>query len=296
MSNLTPIDPPSLQPLAGSFEENQLETELKKVFVTVFERLVRERERALNLYGMAHLGGDELVARSLYGDGLAVIRRDAERVRFLLKSWRARNPKRGMLFLRTYLQTIWPNEWSIDQFWHPIATALEYPAHKTPNGNPETHFLTSRVRVGVTVEADDGTGLVAMQKALRSTLAARLVLELVLNVSMENVGETGLALASGAAGSAPLYTEGKLIASDVVTSPLPILLGAVIGMPVNFRGSMRIPHTHSNGVSINDGAGIEQPVNLIGSLTQPAHVDNQLVIADGMDAKMPVYIVGKLRL
>lgn len=296
MSNLTPIDPPSLAPLAGSFEQNQLESELKKVFLAVFEKLVRERERALNLYGMAHLGGDELVARNLYGDGLAVIRRDAERVRFLLKAWRARNPKRGMLFLRTYLQTIWPNEWRIDQFWHPIATALEYPAHKTTYGSPKTHFLTSRVRVGVTVEADDGTGLVAMQKALRSTLAARLVLELVLNVEMENAGATGLGLSNGGVGITLLHGEGKLIAQDVVTSPLPILLGAVIGMPAQFQGSLRIPGVYGNGVSINDGAAIGQSVSLIGSLTQAESWGGELAYANGMDLGMPVYIVGKIRL
>ncbi len=296
MSNLIPVTPPDLRPLVGSFEESQIESELKKVFIAVFESMVRERERTLNLYGMAHLGDESLMARNLSGDGLAVIRRDAARVRFLLKSWRARNPKRGMLFLRTYLQTIWPNEWSVDQFWHPIASALEYPAHKTTTGDPETHFLTSRVRVGVTVEADDGTGLVAMQKALRSTLAARLVLELVLNIEMANTGNTGLALADGAAGIAPLYTEGKLVASDVVTSPLPILLGAVIGMPVNFKGSMRLPRMPGNSIAINDGAGIEQPVSLTGSLTRADSMGGELTVANGMDAQMPVYIVGKLRL
>ena len=100
MADLTPIAPPSLAPLVGSYEENQLESDLKKIFVTVFERMVRERERSLNLYGMAHLGDEELVGRNLQTDGLAVIRRDAERMRFLLKAWRARNPRRGMLFLR----------------------------------------------------------------------------------------------------------------------------------------------------------------------------------------------------
>lgn len=201
-----------------------------------------------------------------------------------------------MLFLQTYLQTVWPNEWSIDQFWHPIATAVEYPAHKTVDGDPATHFLTSRVRVGVTVDSDDGTGLAAMQKALRSTLAARLVLELVLNVSIENVGQTGLALADGAAGIAPLYADGKLVASDVVTSPLPILLGAVIGMPVNFSGSLRIASQYSGAVSVNGGAGIEQPVSLVGSLTRAENWGGELAIADGMDIAMPVYIVGKLKL
>jgi hypothetical protein len=206
MSNLTPVDPPSLAPLVHSFENNQLESELKQVFLTVFENLVRERERALNLYGMAHLGDDELVQRSLQGDGLAMIRRDAAQMRFLLKAWRARNPERGMLFLRKYLQTVWPNEWHIDQFWHPIASAINYPEHKTLDGDPETHFLTSRVRAGVTVAVDDGTGLVAIQKALRSTLAARIVLEMVLIVVMENK----LGVANGMSFTMPIHATGAM--------------------------------------------------------------------------------------
>lgn len=206
MSNLTPVDPPSLAPLVHSFENNQLESELKQIFLTVFENLVRERERALNLYGMAHLGDDELVQRSLQNDGLAMIRRDAVQMRFLLKAWRARNPERGMLFLRKYLQTVWPNEWRIDQFWHPIASAIDYPEHKTLDGNPETHFLTSRVRAGVTVSVDDGTGLASMQKALRSTLAARIVLEMVLIVAMAN----GVRFANGASVLMPIYAAGAM--------------------------------------------------------------------------------------
>lgn len=296
MSNLIPIDPPSQQPLQGSFDADQLENELKTVFMTVFENLIRDRERALNLYGMAHLGDAELVGNNLKSDGLAVIRRDAYRMQFLLKSWRARNPKRGLLFLQKYLQTIWPNEWSVDQFWHPTATANLYPALKTINGDQETHFLTSRVRVGVTVDADDGTGLVALQKALRSTLAARLVLELVLNIDIQNAGDNGLALSNGVGGITPLYTEGKLVASDEIRSPLPILLGAVIGMPVNYGGSLKIPQSYAGGVSINDGVAIDMPLNLIGSLTQTETWGGTLSINDGMDITMPVYITGKLRL
>jgi hypothetical protein len=236
MTNLTPVDPPSLAPLTASAEENQLESELKQVFLTVFGNLVRERERALNLYGMAHLGEEELVQRNLQSDGLALIRQDAARMRFLLKAWRARNPERGVLFLKKYLQTVWPNEWSIDQFWHPIATAIEYPEHKTVDGDPETHFLTSRVRVGVSVAVDDGTGLIAMQKALRSTLAARLVLEMVLMVEMANE----VRLASAAAVVMPMYVRGTLRGPGLVAR---------------------------NNVSINGALGIRMPVRFVGKLT-----------------------------
>lgn len=235
MSNLIPVDPPALAPLVNSFEESQIESELKAVFLAVFGRMVRERERALNLYGMAHLGGEELVGRSLQQDGLAVVRRDAARMRFLLKSWRARNPKRGLLFLRKYLQTVWPNQWQLDQFWHPIASAIEYPAHKKPQGDPETDFLTSRVRVSVTVAVDDGTGLLAMQKALRSTIAARIVLEIALIVDMAN----SVGLSNGIGTCVPMY----------------------------MRGAVRNPGIYArSGVSISGGAGISMPVNMVGTL------------------------------
>ena len=55
MSNLIPVTPPDLRPLVGSFEESQIESELKKVFIAVFESMVRERERTLNPVSYTHL-------------------------------------------------------------------------------------------------------------------------------------------------------------------------------------------------------------------------------------------------
>ncbi|WP_186083647.1 phage head spike fiber domain-containing protein [Burkholderia gladioli] len=141
MSVLTPIDPPSLAPLQNSAERDDFEAELKALFISVFESMIRDRERRLNLYGMPHLGDDELIQRALKNAGLSLIRRDTTRQSFLLKAALARNPRRGLIFLRQYLQSAWPNVWTAEPLWHPVALADQYPQFLTP-------------RTSVPIEAD----------------------------------------------------------------------------------------------------------------------------------------------
>lgn len=211
MSNLIPIDPPALLPLAQSFECDQLESELKAVFLKVFENLIRARERNLNLYGMAHLGDDDLMARSLKSDGIAMVRRSTERMQFLMKAERSRNPRRGMLFVKKYLQSIWPNIWLCEPLWQPIATAAAYPVGAIPNGNPETHFMTGRIRITLPVSSDNGLILTEIAKAFRSILAARLLLEFELGTLFDSSGDNGgLALANGVIGCMTFTAIGTL--------------------------------------------------------------------------------------
>jgi hypothetical protein len=73
--------------------------------LSVFNTYLRPRERQINLHGMPHLGDTELIERTLKDYGLAIVRHDATRTAFLLKAARARNPNRGMIFLRQYLQS-----------------------------------------------------------------------------------------------------------------------------------------------------------------------------------------------
>jgi hypothetical protein len=132
MDMLRPVDAPDLQPLRNSFEYDQLEEDLKDAFLTVFDQYIRPFERQVNLSGMPHLGDTELIERTLKDYGLAIVRRDATRTAFLLKAARARNPRRGMLFLKQYLQSVWPGVWKVDALWHPVATAANYPQDCTP--------------------------------------------------------------------------------------------------------------------------------------------------------------------
>lgn len=134
MSYLVPVEVPDLEPLRRSFEYDQLESELKEAFFAVFEKMIRPAERQLNLYGMPHLGDDVLIERALKDAGMAIVRRNSVRSGFLLKAAKSRNPRRGMLFLAQYLQSVWPNVWKIEQLWHPVALAADYPAHAVPAG------------------------------------------------------------------------------------------------------------------------------------------------------------------
>lgn len=131
-TDLRAIDSPNLQPLRNSWEFDQLESELKDAFMTVFTDMIRDRERQVNLHGMPHLGDTELIEKTLKDYGLAIVRRDATRTAFLLKAARSRNPRRGMIFLRQYLQSTWPNVWKVEPLWHPVALADQYPTYKTP--------------------------------------------------------------------------------------------------------------------------------------------------------------------
>jgi hypothetical protein len=150
-TQLRAIDTPDLQPLRNSAEFDAFESEFKALVIKVFNDTLRPLERQVNVSGMPHLGNSELIERTLKGWGLAIVRRDATRTAFLLKAARARNPRRGLIFLRQYLQSVWPGVWKLEPLWHPIATANEYPAHRTP--------LTSvQVTPTVTVEFPDGNG------------------------------------------------------------------------------------------------------------------------------------------
>jgi hypothetical protein len=158
---VTPIAAPALQPLANSFEYDQLESELKAVFSTVFESLVRDRERNLNMYGMAHIGGDDLMASSLKADGIAMVRRSSTRMQFLMKAERSRNPRRGLLFIKKYLQSIWPNIWVCEPLWQPVSDTVNYPSAAIP--------LTSELSIGSGVTADYAGGAVGDPVALYRT-------------------------------------------------------------------------------------------------------------------------------
>lgn len=133
-TTLTPIDAPALQPLQGSAEYDDLETGLKAIFMSVFEEYLRPRERELNVYGMPHLGSAALMERFLKLNGLPLIKREDTRTAFLMKAALSRNKRRGMIFLRQYLQATWPNAWKVEPLYHPVKTADEYPQHVTPLG------------------------------------------------------------------------------------------------------------------------------------------------------------------
>lgn len=172
--------PPSLQPLKNSHEFDQLEHDLKQMFIDLFEDYLRAGERDLNVYGAPHLGSFDLVSESVKSDGLSLINNDDEpAMRYLHKAWRGRNPKRGLHFLRSYLQLLFKDSWRLEQLWQ--SKALPYPTKLATkqlalSAGIEGYFLTSRIRASIT--DSKSTRLDAIIPAVRAALPARFVLEM----------------------------------------------------------------------------------------------------------------------
>lgn len=175
------IAPPTLAPLRASAQYDETEDQIKQLTLEIFSEYFRAYERDINAYGAPHLGSFELVERWIKADGLAMVRTDAQdAMRYLFKAWRARNPKRGLHFLQTYLQLLWPGRATVDQLWQD--KLVNYPnallrASEIPSDDPsESHYLTSRVLVEVDADDEQGQGLSTVARALRSALGAKFIL------------------------------------------------------------------------------------------------------------------------
>lgn len=169
-----------LLPLVRSAEFDDVEAELKALFISLYKEHIDDQVSEVALYGMPHIGPDSLVERSLAGDGLAVLRTTTmDQIRHLFHAWRYRNPQRGTKFLAAYLNTLFGPVFTIDQLW--CKKAGEYPtdvmthAEMVIAGEAEAdYFLTSRLRVDIETEIVPERIL----KAAKTALAARFVLEL----------------------------------------------------------------------------------------------------------------------
>ena len=172
--------PVALAPLDYSHRDNQFEADLYQMFMDLYEDYLRVDERDLNVSAVPHLGSFDLVSRNVEMDGLALINNDDEpAMRYLHKAWKHRNPKRGLEFLETYLQLLFPNSWKVNQLWHPKDSQEQYPidvATRKESIDGES-FLTSRIRVSIYGAVDDKDYLSRITPAIRSVLPARLLLE-----------------------------------------------------------------------------------------------------------------------
>lgn len=122
---------PALTPLDGSFSVDSVESELKQLFLSLFAENLSGDSFDANVLGMAHLGSFELVRKFVNTDGLVLLQGDREETttRYLYRAWKSGNVQgRGIHFLRTYLQMLFPNVCDVEQLWHdkayPYPTAL----------------------------------------------------------------------------------------------------------------------------------------------------------------------------
>lgn len=111
---------PSAEPLRNSYEFGDVERELKQVFLGLFDALGQDSFDA-NVMGAAHLGSFDLVQRMVNHDGLVLLpgSREEEATRYLYRAWKSGDvQKRGIHFVRTYLQLLFAGQAEVCQMWH----------------------------------------------------------------------------------------------------------------------------------------------------------------------------------
>jgi hypothetical protein len=199
---------PQLTPLEKSFAVDEVEEQLKQMFIDLFNAHLAERAHDVNVLGMAHLGTLNLVRRIVSVDGLVFIpnTREEAATRRIYRAWKAGNAQgRGLHFLRAYLQLLFPNSWTIDQQMQakasPYPTALS-PAQYTLN-DPDK-YLTSRIKVWVSSQASNAGSVGAIAKILKDIIPARLIPE----INISETSSTTLRVGSVLTGWAFLNTSG----------------------------------------------------------------------------------------
>lgn len=121
---------PDGRPHKEGFEPSNIESDLKGVFNELFALLGKDTFDA-GVLGAAHLGSFDLVRRSINQDGLVLLSGDREEAatRYLYRAWKSGDTqKRGLHFVRTYLQLLFPGQTEVKQLWHsksePYGTAF----------------------------------------------------------------------------------------------------------------------------------------------------------------------------
>ncbi|MCO7215999.1 hypothetical protein [Halomonas sp. OfavH-34-E] len=111
---------PDIAPLRESFANGQIEEELKNLFGELFGSVAHDTFDA-SVLGTPHLGSFELVRRTVNHDGLVLLKGEREEAatRYLYRAWKSGDvQKRGLHFLRTYLQLLFPGASEVKQLWH----------------------------------------------------------------------------------------------------------------------------------------------------------------------------------
>ena len=180
---------PSLTPLANSQGQliSDYENQLRNLFIELFNQLIAENAFDENVLGAMHLGSLDLVKKAINADGLILLAGDREETatRYLIRAWKGRNANgRGLHFLRTYLQILFPNSWSVYQLAQ--HKSFPYPT-KLINayGIDSNYYLTSRISISLDYKKVTDSQLSSMKPVLRSVIPARLTLDFSLLVISE---------------------------------------------------------------------------------------------------------------
>ncbi len=181
--------PPALTPLRNSFVRDEVEADLKQIFLDLFDSQLATDAFDVNVLGMPHLGTLNLVRRSVNADGLVLFPglREEAATRYIYRAWKSRNMQgRGLFFLKTYLQLLYPGYWNVEQQMQD--SALPYPTalyDRSTYGNDANKYLTSRLHIKLDV-AGNITNVDSIIPVISSILPARFIPKLSLIVQAES--------------------------------------------------------------------------------------------------------------
>lgn len=169
---------PALTPLRNSFERDAVEADLKKLFLDLWDAHLATEAFDINVLGMAHLGSLDLVRKSVNADGLVLLpgEREEAATRYAYRAWKARSMQgRGLFFLKTYLQLLYPGYWDVEQQMQD--KALPYPTalyDRSTHGNDADKYLTSRLHIRLDVSGNI-TNVDSVVPVISAILPARFV-------------------------------------------------------------------------------------------------------------------------
>ena len=168
---------PQLVPLKNSFAVDEVENELRNLFIDLFATYLAESVFDSNVLGMAHLGTFGLVKKSINVDGLVLISgsREERATRYVYRAWKSRNLQgRGLAFLKTYLQVLYPGAWNVEQQMQETAEVYPTALHnRSFTENDADKYLTSRVKIEL--DAFVVGDVSYLPKIINSIIPARLV-------------------------------------------------------------------------------------------------------------------------
>ena len=190
---------PELTPLKNSFAVDDVENDLRNLFIDLFESLMAQSAFDLNVIGVGHLGSMDLIRKLVNVDGLALIdgEREETATRYLYKAWKSRNKNgRGFHFLATYLQLLFPNGYAIEQMAQEKSGT--YPNELSPLARADsTKFSTSRVRVAIDSSKTTWENIDKMAPILSSIIPARLILYFAMLTTWRKTNYIGVTMLSG---------------------------------------------------------------------------------------------------
>ncbi len=202
---------PSLKPLRNSFTVDDIEDQLRNMFIDLFDNFLARDAFDANVLGAAHLGSFDLVKRTINKDGLVLLPGNLYEpaTRYIYRAWKATNLQgRGLHFLRTYLQNMYADgSWSVDQQMQ--LTAGTYPndlSNVADTGSDTNKYLTSRIKINLKAKIGEITDTSKITNIMASILPARFVP--ILSVDLVDISIVNLNIGAIGIGSITLVGGG----------------------------------------------------------------------------------------